>query len=262
MHRYGYQLIFAGVFLEAMGFPLPAALILLTGGAMSAVGHLKIYGVILTAIGGLLLGDLVMYYLGKFSGWTILKVICSLSMSPETCIIKSATSFYRRGKTTLLFSKFVPGVNSVAAPLAGTLKMRVSQFIGYDLLGASFYAALYSLLGYLFNRELAKIGHGLSTAQRVVTWVIVAGVGTYAAYRWRIYLKSRLYQAVPRVDVKELQGKIQAEADRVMVCDVRSHGYYEDNAQRIAGSTRLEPAAIEQLIHTLPRHKELYLYCT
>lgn len=262
LRRYGYQLIFLWVFLEALGLPLPAAIVILVGGAMSALGQLKIYGVIAIAVAGLLLGDTIMYFLGRLTGWAILGLICKVSMNPETCIIKSATGFYRRGKTTLLFSKFLPGINTVSSPLAGSLKMRLPQFLGYDLVGASLYVLLYALLGFFFSRELSRIIQGLSAAQRVVTWVVGAGLLFYIAYRLHVYLKNRLYRAVPRVGVDELREKMEHAGERVALYDVRSHGYYEDNARRIPGSTRLEPASLEQVASDLPRDKEIYLYCT
>lgn len=262
LQRHGYQLIFAWVFLEALGLPLPAAVIILVGGAMSAMGQLKIHWTMGTAVGALLVGDMIMYFLGRVTGWAILSVICSISMNPETCIIKSATGFYRRGKTTLLFSKFLPGVNTVAAPLAGSLQMRFLQFLGLDLIGATAYVALYALLGFFFSRELAGILKGLSAAQSIVGWILGAGLLFYVAYRLRVALKNRLYRVVPKVQVDKLRERMEQNGDNILIYDVRSHGYYEKNAQRIPGSLRLEPASVEQMLSELPREKEIYLYCT
>jgi membrane protein DedA with SNARE-associated domain len=262
LRRYGYQLIFANLFLEALGLPLPAAIILLAAGAMCAVGWFKIYFVFLIGVAGMLLGDVIMYHLGKYTGWTILAWICRISMNPETCIIKSADTFYRRGKTTLLYSKFLPGINTVAPPLAGSLNMRLSQFLKCDFVGVSLYIGFYSLIGFVFSRELERIGQGLTTAQRIVTWVIAAGVVCYIALRLRNYLKNRMYRVVPRVQVYELRERLEHGGDHVVIYDVRSHGYYEDKAMRIPGSIRLEPASITQAVEALPRDKDIYLYCT
>ncbi|MBI3950683.1 MAG: VTT domain-containing protein [Acidobacteria bacterium] len=262
LHRYGYQLIFANVFLEAAGLPLPAAIILLTAGAMSAVGWFKVYWVISIAIVAMMLGDVLMYFLGRWTGWTILAILCRLSLNPETCIIKSAQTFYRRGKTTLLLSKFLPGLNTVAPPLAGSLNMRLTQFLRFDSLGAALYIAFYSMIGFLFSHELERIGQGLTTAERIVTWVIAIGVVAYIAYRVRSYFKNRLYRLVPRVSVHELKEKLQHTGDQIVIYDARSHGYYEEKATRIPGSIRLEPASIAEVVDALPRDKEIYLYCT
>jgi len=262
LRRYGYQLVFANLFLEAAGLPLPAAIILLTAGAMSALGWFKVYWVIAIAIAGMMLGDLLMYFLGRWTGWTILAFLCRVSLNPESCIIKSAETFYRRGKTTLLFSKFIPGLNTVAPPLAGSLNMRLTQFLRLDVVGVSLYIGFYTLTGFLFSQQLERIGQGLTTAQRIVTWVLAVALVGYIAYRVRTYSKNRLYRQVPRVSVYELKEKLDQGEDQIVIYDARSHGYYEEKAKRIPGSIRLEPASIEQVLDTLPRDREIYLYCT
>jgi membrane protein DedA with SNARE-associated domain len=262
LRRYGYQLIFANLFLEAIGFPLPAAIILLSAGAMCAVGWFKIYWAIPIAISGMLIGDVLMYFLGRSTGWAILSLLCRISLNPESCIIKSARTFYHRGKTTLLFCKFLPGLNTVAPPLAGSLNMRLGQFVSFDALGVTFYISFYTLLGFFFSRQLERIGQGLTEAQTIVSWVLAAGLVGYIVYRLRTYLKNRLYRGVPRVSVHELKERLDQAGDHIAIYDARSHGYYEEKAMRIPTSTRLEPAFVTQLMDTLPRDKEIYLYCT
>lgn len=262
VRRHGYQLVFASVFFEALGLPLPSAIILVAAGALSTLVSLKIYWVIASGIAGMMLGDLIMYWLGRRTGWFILGIICRLSLNPEACIVKSANTFYRRGKITLLFSKFVPGINAISTPLAGSLKMRLSQFVGLDSVGVSLYITCYALVGFLFSRELARIARGLASVQRLGAWVIGALVAFYFFHRLRTYFKSRSYSNVPYVSVQELKEKLQREKECIVLCDVRSHGYYESDAKRIPGSIRLEPASMAQAVKTLPRDKEIYLYCT
>jgi membrane protein DedA with SNARE-associated domain len=262
LRRYGYQLVFANLFLEAAGLPLPAAIILLAAGALSALGWFKIYWVMALAIIGMMLGDTLMYYLGRLTGWTILSVICRISLNPESCIVKSADTFYRRGKITLLFSKFLPGLNTVAPPLAGSLNMRLAQFLRFDFAGASLYIAFYSLIGFVFSHELEHLGRGLTTAQQIITWLMAAAIASFITYRVRSYFKDRLYREVPRVSIHELKEQLEQAGDRILIYDARSHGYYEDKAERIPRSIRLEPASIAQIVDTLPRDKQIYIYCT
>ena len=128
MARHGYMLIFVLLFAESVGLPFPAAIALVTAGAAIASHALSGGGVLFTAVVALVLGDIVQFWLGRYSGWALLGFLCRLSMNPETCILRSAESFYKRGKMTLLISKFIPGVNTMAAPLAGSMKMRFGQF--------------------------------------------------------------------------------------------------------------------------------------
>ena len=119
--QHGYAILFVLVLLEAIGFPVPAALALLVAGGASATGALAPPNSILTALGAMLLGDILLYTLGRYTGWWLLGVLCHLSVSPESCILRSADAFYKRGRMVLIFAKFVPGINTLAPPLARTL---------------------------------------------------------------------------------------------------------------------------------------------
>src|SRR5271154_6023268 len=148
--HHGYVVIFLIVLAEALGLPVPAALALITGGAAVASGALHGPTAGLVAVTAMLTGDSLLYVLGKRMGWRLLGFLCRVSVDPETCILRSAESFYKRGRTTLLIAKFIPGINSMAPPLAGSMKMPVAQFLGLDLAGAAFYALAYGSVGFLF----------------------------------------------------------------------------------------------------------------
>ncbi|HTW32947.1 MAG TPA: VTT domain-containing protein [Candidatus Sulfotelmatobacter sp.] len=263
MAHHGYALIFGLLLLEAIGFPLPAALALVAAGAAVASHTLSGVGVLSVAILALILGDSAQFWLGRVSGWALLGFLCRLSMNPETCILRSAEAFYKRGKTTLVFAKFIPGLNTMAAPLAGSMKMRFGQFLRLDLAGAFLYACSYLLLGYISRNFLAAVFDSFHAARRVMEFAIVLALILYAIYRAAQLLKYRKYNVVPRVQVQELAARLASdEADRIQIVDVRSHGYYDIGAERIKGSIRIEPNNLEAEVNNLPKDKDIYLYCT
>lgn len=258
----GYQIIFLVVLAEALDVPVPAALALIAGGAASASGALRAPVVFVISTVALLLGDSIIYFLGRSMGWSLLGFLCKVSVSPETCILRSAELFYRRGKTTLLIAKFIPGVNTMAPPLAGSMKMRFGQFLRLDLIGASLYALTYIGLGYVFRDALAALAHTIGAAGHVAAVGVALVLAGYAGYRIWLYQKNRMYRVVPRVQVEEL-AKLQSEdAERVLLVDVRSYGYYDAGADRIKGSMRIEPNKLAEEISKLPKDKDIYLYCT
>jgi membrane protein DedA with SNARE-associated domain len=261
--RHGYLLLAAVCFAEAIGLPVPAALAVLTAGAVAAYGKLNLYSVIGISFVTMLCGDLILYYTGRVSGWALLGILCRVSANPETCILRSAEYFYRRGKQTLLFAKFIPGINSMSPPLAGSMKMRLSQFLQFDALGVLFYVGAYSLGGYVFSDFLRAITRGIRSAGSAAEVVLGIGLAGYIVYRVWIYRKYRLLDVVPRVPVEELARRLASDAAQsIIVADVRSHGYYDADSQRIAGSVRLEPNNLEEEIKNLPHDREIYLYCT
>ena len=263
MAQHGYAIIFLIVVLEAIGLPVPAALALLAGGAATASGVLHAPAALLLAVFGMLLGDSLLYVLGRHMGWSLLGYLCKVSANPETCILRAAESFYKRGRATLLLSKFIPGVNTMAPPLAGSMKMPFVQFLGLDLVGANFYALVYGGIGFLFRDFLAAIMRGFQAAGHAVEIVVIGAAIVFIANRlWR-YRKYRVYRIVPRVQVIELAEKLKSdETGKIMLVDVRSHGYYDSGGARIKGSIRIEPNNLSQEVAKLPKDKDVYLYCT
>lgn len=261
--HHGYVLVFVVVIAEAVGLPVPAALALVAGGAGAASGTLSLPAVLATALTGMVLGDWLLYILGRYMGWGLLGLICGLSATPETCILRSAESFYKRGKVTLVLAKFIPGINSMAPPLAGSMKMRPLQFLQLDLAGAALYVSAYTMLGFVFRGFLAAITRGFQAASHVFTEILVVAIAGYVVYRIALYRKHKIYRVVPRVQVEELAHKLaSAEKGQVMVLDVRSHGYYDPGSLRIEGSSRFEPNNLTEELDLLPKDKDIYVYCT
>lgn len=211
----------------------------------------------------MLLGDVLLFMLGRHTGWAFLGFICSISLNPETCIMRSAESFYKYGRATLLFIKFIPGVNTMAPPLAGSMRMKLSHFFQLDFLGGCFYVLAYAGAGYLFRDFVVRITHGLQAGSRAIAAAFIIAVFVFAAYRTFQYFRFRTSGAVPRVGVEQIALRLASEGGKdVILADVRSHGYYDPDAKRIAGSIRIEPNHLAEELKSLPQDKDIYLYCT
>jgi len=261
--RHGYAVTFAVLLAETIGLPFPASIALVAAGAAIASHTLSAFALVLTALLALILGDIWQYWLGRYTGWALLGFLCRLSMNPETCILRSAESFYKRGKTTLIFAKFIPGVNTMAAPLAGSMKMPFGQFLQLDLAGSALYTLTYLLIGYLSRDFLAATLKSIYAASRAMEGGIIIALILYVTYRIVQYQKYREYDFIPRVHAQELAQRLaDGEGDRLQIVDVRSHGYYDAGAERILGSIRIEPNNIGEEIKHLPKDKDIYLYCT
>src|SRR6202162_3191118 len=162
--HHGYAVVFAVVLAEALGLPVPAAIALLAAGAAVASGALRAPALLLVAVLGMLVGDALLFILGRHMGWNLLGWLCKLSVNPESCILRSAESFYKRGKITLVIAKFIPGINTMAPPLAGSMKMAPLLFLRLDVMGALLYALAYISLGFLFRDFLASMMRGFQAA--------------------------------------------------------------------------------------------------
>jgi membrane protein DedA with SNARE-associated domain/rhodanese-related sulfurtransferase len=267
--HHGYAVVVVALFVACCGLPLPVSVVLLTAGAMATHGGpLNLGVVILFATGAALTGDTLMYLGGRWTGWWLLAGLCKVSVNPEACIFGSARSFYKRGPKTLLFAKFVPGLATVAAPLAGSLNMRLRRFLLLDGLGVALYCAAWTMTGFVFQRFLREVIAGIERLGHVTAAAVGVVIGLYLAWLVIGSLRDSRFSAIEKVEARDLFESIRtATHDRlVIIADVRSHGYYDPGMQRIKNSIRVEPSRLKEELVALREFMqpecEIYLYCS
>src|ERR1700691_1302177 len=134
--RHGYMLVFAWVFVEQAGLPVPSAPLLLAVGALAGTHQMNLAVAIAFATIGAMASDGMWYELGRLKGVRVLQLLCRISLEPDSCVRRSQISFGRNGPRVLLIAKFVPGLNAMAAPLAGIIRMGWRKFLLFDVVGA------------------------------------------------------------------------------------------------------------------------------
>jgi membrane protein DedA with SNARE-associated domain/rhodanese-related sulfurtransferase len=268
VEHHGYAATALVLLLSSCGLPLPLSVVLLTAGAAAHGGSLFLPFVILLAAGSGLLGDTLMFFGGRTTGWWLLAGICRFSINPEACIYGSARSFYKRGSRTLLFAKFVPGLGTIAAPLAGSLNMRLSRFLALDAVGELLYVSAWSSLGFVLAPALHRVIAFVARLGQATAGSVLIIVSLYAMWLTIGYLRDTRFSTIERVAAKELFDKLREPShDRlVVIADVRSHGYYDPGMQRIKNSIRVEPSRLYDELVALREFMqpecEIYLYCS
>lgn len=269
IEHHGYAATALVIFLSCCGLPAPMSIVLLAAGAAAHGGVLNLGFVILVAFLAAMSGDTLMYMGGRFTGWWLLAGLCRLSMNPEGCIFGSANAFYRKGPRTLLVAKFVPGLATVAAPLAGSLNMRLFRFLQLDAIGALLYVSSWSLAGFLFARFLKDVITWMQRAGHFTAATVLVLFVAYVAWVAISSLLDTRFSAVERVEARHLYELMRdrGEIDKVVViADVRSHGYYDPGMHRIKNSIRVEPAKLKEELLALREFMapecEIYLYCS
>src|SRR5260221_8110374 len=117
--QYGIAVVFVNVLLAQVGLPVPAVPTLIIAGAAASGGRLSFAALLAVAIAGSLLGDILWYAAGRRFGYRVLRTLCSISISPDSCVRQTESIFERWGVRSLVAAKFVPGFNTIAPPLAG-----------------------------------------------------------------------------------------------------------------------------------------------
>ena len=143
--QHGYLVLFAWVFLDQAALPIPAIPIMLGAGAMAGLGHLNVWLCIAIVVVACLPSDAFWYWLGIRKGNKVLTLLCILSFEPDSCVSGTSRLFERYGTTSLLIAKFVPGLQTIAPPVAGLLGIGLWRFLILDAIGALLFALAFVL---------------------------------------------------------------------------------------------------------------------
>lgn len=265
-HAYSVTAILT--WLASMGLPMPISITLLAAGAAAHGGHLQLSYLLPLVWISAITGDTLLYLGGRYTGWWLLAWLCRLTTNPEQCIFRSADYFYRRGPKALLFSRFVPGLGVMAAPLAGSLNMRLGRFLRLGGAGSILYTSTWVLTGFLFSRYIARIEWWMEQAGHIVLMCALLAVLAYVCSWAAFAIKTRRFRKIERIPASMLHKRLQQDdPDRlVIIADVRSHGYYDPGMQRIKNSIRVEPHRLKEELVALKEFMapecEIYLYCS
>ena len=256
--RHGYAVLFGWVLLEQMGLPIPAAPLLIAAGALARAGKMNLTLAVALAFIAVILADLFWYSLGRYRGGRILKLLCRISLEPDSCVRRTENLFVRHGVLSLLVAKFVPGLNTAAPSLAGIFRMPLRRFMIFDSLGAFFWVVTVTSLGLIFSEQLEEI------ALRWGGWLVAVLAGSLAAYvLWKFIQRRRFLRRlrIARITPKELMGKLTA-GETISIVDLRQPMDIEAFPQMIPGALRIAMEEIEDRHGEIPRDRDVVLYCS
>jgi membrane protein DedA with SNARE-associated domain len=259
--RHGLPLVFANVLLEQLGLPVPAIPTLIAAGALSAGGRLSTAALLALAVLASLMADSLWYLLGRRHGYRILKTVCGISLSPDSCVRQTESVFERHGAGSLLYAKFIPGFSTVAPPLAGALRVGFVRFALFDAGGALLWAGSGVAAGIVFHRAIDRVAEFL---EGLGLWAVAITGALFVAFvAWKWWQRRRFYRflRMARITPAQLRALIDAGKAPVIV-DVRNRAAVQRDPRRIPGAIQLMIEEIDKSIDQLPPDREIVLYCT
>ena len=258
--RHGYLWLFLAALLERIGLPLLVMPLVIAAGAVAGLGDLSLLGIILVTVLASEIGDLIWYELGRHRGPSVLRLLCKISLEPDSCVRRSEDAFARHMTTSLISSKFVPGVGRLAGPVAGMSGMARDQFLLLNGLGSLLWALVLALVGYIPARKL-PIDVLLEEA---AGWFLVLLVVALAAnVIWKYVQRQRFIRSlrVSRMTVDELKAAID-RGERPFVVDLRHKLEFLVNPRTVSSAVRISPDELSLRHAEIPRDREVVLYCT
>jgi len=257
----GYIVLFLWVLFTQLGLPLPVVPILLAAGALAGIGKLNITLVFGIAFLAALLSDQFWYQVGLHRGSKVLPLFCRVSLDPESCVRRTKEIFVRYGPRSLLFTKFIPGMATVAPPLAGIFHLHPLRFFLFDGFGTFIWVGVLVLLGYKFGDEIKDLTLQTSGLGPWIGLVVPVGLVTYIVWKY-IQRKMFLHRlAIARITPEEVKQRLDADED-LLILDLRSSLEFEAEPHTIPGAFHTSFEELDEFHHKVPRDCEIILFCT
>ena len=268
MHRlialivhYGTPLVCLNVFLEQIGAPIPAVPTLIVAGALSRDGHMSSTAIILGSVIASLAADWIWFMLGRRHGYRILRTLCRISLSPDSCVRDTEARFERWGMPSLLIAKFVPGFSTIAPPMAGASGRSVAQFMVYDGMGAFLWAGCAVAAGRAFHRAIDRV---LDAIDRLGGWALVLIVSLLAlviVVKWwqRLHFLKKL--RIARITPEELLEMIESTKPPLII-DARSESGRRRDPRHVPHAIVIPWGELPARLAGISRNQEIILYCT
>ncbi|MEO5694209.1 MAG: VTT domain-containing protein [Usitatibacter sp.] len=259
--RHGVLLVFTNVLLEQVGLPIPAVPTLILAGALAADGQMSVVALLAVAVIACLIGDLAWYFAGRLYGVRILRLLCKVSLSQDSCVREAEGRFLKWGSLTILLGKFLPGISTVAPPLAGAMKMGLPRFLLLDGLGSLVWSGAAVGAGVAFHRQITQVLDALENLGAMVLWVVAAALVGFIAYKWwrrHAFLKAL---SLARISVGDLR-KLIDDGNHPVVVDVRSAAVRKLDGRFIPGALAIELDTLDARSAELPVESEIIFYCS
>lgn len=259
--QHGVVVLFAVVFAEQMGVPLPTVPWFLAVGALSATGRFNASVGVGVAVIACLFADMFWFFLGRRRGMSVLGWLCHISLEPDSCVRRTQNLFTRYGLRGLTVAKFVPGLSTVLPPLAGMSGISITRFLVFDTLGSLLYCGSFILVGYCFSYQIGQIRVAMTHVGGSALSLFAVFTVAYIAYKyWR---RSRLLHLlqIARITVDELRQKLDS-AEAPVLLDVRSIAELRMDPSMITGARHIALSEVAKRHHEFPHDRDIVFYCS
>lgn len=259
--EHGYLLLVAFVLFEQIGLPLPASPMLLAAGALAAAGHLNFWHAYLLGMAACLCADSTWYLLGRKYGNHVVRLLCRFTLEPDDCTRRTGDLYHRYGVFALVIAKYIPGLNSIASPLAGLLRVKPYKFLFFDAIGATLWVGGILGVGYLFDTQVERIGQWLIGLGSGFVVVLIVAFALYLS--GKIWIRRRFVARLrtARISPEEVWKRLKS-GDALAVVDLRHQEEINLVGAKVPGAIQILPEELRQRAAEIPRDRDIVLYCS
>ncbi|SIR68321.1 VTT domain-containing protein [Pseudacidovorax sp. RU35E] len=257
----GPAVVFVVTLAARLGAPVPAVPFLVAAGGLAVGGTaLNAVGIVIASLVGNVLGDGAWFLAGRRWGYAVMRLLCRLSLSADTCVSRSESILGRWGGLSLIAAKYVPGVSVVAPPMAGALGMSNARFLAYETAGALVWTLGYLLLGAIFHAAIRDVLAVLADIGLAAT--VVGGALMLAFLLWRYYQRRMARHAddIVTITVDALRTAL-AQGRAPAVLDMRGEQVRAIDPRVIPGAVGFALRELPHALGPLADGRELVVFC-
>jgi membrane protein DedA with SNARE-associated domain len=258
--QHGYSLVFLFVLADQIGVPMPSSPMLLAAGVLAGWGWVHFLPSFFLGVTAALGSNLIWYWIGKSRGASVLSLLCRVSLNPDSCVRNTAAFFSRYGARSLLVAKFIPGLNTIAPPLAGIVRMPLGSFLIYDALGAGIWVGVLIGAGYSFSYEIEALFGSLLKMGSLLGFFLLGGLAAFIGWKYVQRRKFLRQIQMARIGSEELKEKIDRGED-LAIFDVRHPMEFHADPRVIRGAVYAPLEGWKEEDYSRLKDKEVILYC-
>ena len=261
-----YSVLFAWVLVEQAGIPIPSVPLMLAAGTMSAAHKVQVALILPVVLLACLIADTTWWWLGRRFGSRVLDLLCKMSLDASTCVNRAQGSIARRGGVTLLFAKFVPGVSTIAAPIAGQSGMKFHEFVVYDIVGTLVWASVWLFTGRFFGDVARRSSEFFGTLTHFAVALVLLMILGIIIYRYvqrqRFLVELRGLRLEPEQLLAMMEEARSGDLEAPFIIDLRHPLDVLTDPEVLPGALRIGPDELKLHRDEIPHDREIVLYCT
>ncbi|HEY1332775.1 MAG TPA: VTT domain-containing protein [Myxococcaceae bacterium] len=261
LRSYGPMLVFTSVLLEQAGLPIPCTPWLIASGALARLGQGTVALPIALATIAASLGHSVWFFAGRRWGSRVLRLICRVSLEPDVCVQRTENMFTRYGARALIIAPFIPGLTTLAPPLAGMSGMRLRRYLALDAMGDLLWVSTFVGLGWLAGEPFFRAVGVVMEYAGSAAGFFAAGLALYLAYKLLQRIRFRTQLRVSRLSAGELKRRLDA-GDEMVLVDLRHRREVEDAGSTLPGALQISPDELDRRHAEIARGRDVVLFCS
>lgn len=259
LHLYGVLIVFAIVLVEQGGLPIPAFPVLIVAGAMSVTGAISWPAALAMAVLACLIADFFWFRAGRFYGTRVLRLLCKISLSPDSCVSQTEDKFARYGAKSMIVSKFIPGFNVIASPMSGALGVGTGRFIAFSMTGSILWSGAGIAIGAYFHQSVDLVLTTISSMGATAVLVLGSILALFLLVKFIERKRLRRAMEIERISMADF-ARLISEGDAPIIIDARSVTAQQIE-QAIPGALMFNACERDGLLAALDKERHVVVYC-